>query len=258
MTHERLDAMRLLDLFCCAGGAGMGYHRAGFAVYGVDIEPQPNYPFAFHQGDVLEVIATLIAGGQVEFVWPDGRTESLSRADFIAAHASPPCQFHSITANAHSVAHVDLLEPTRLLLIDLGLPYVIENVEGAPLADPVLLCATMFGLRAADVDGVELQLQRHRLFETSFAVALAPAPCAHDSTPVGGVYGGSRHRKPEHRDNPERRGGYVPARSVRETLLGIDWMRTDHELAQAIPPAYTEWIGRELLEELAALGVLAA
>lgn len=245
-----MSAPKLLDLFCCAGGAGMGYHRAGFEVFGVDIEPQPRYPFAFHQGDVLEVVACLLAGGAVDFTRPDGTVVWLRREDFAIWHASPPCQIFSASANAHSKEHVDLLTPTRPLLVQSALPYIIENVERAPLLDPILLCATMFGLRAPDVDGVELQLQRHRLFETSFPVAMAPAPCAHDASPIAGVYGGSRHTKPEHRDGP-RRGGYTPALPVRAQIMGIDWMRTEHELNQAIPPAYTEWLGIQALEHLA-------
>lgn len=238
--------MRLLDLFCCAGGAGMGYHRAGLDVFGVDLEPQPRYPFPFHQGDVLEVLATLLTGGRVDFTHPDGRVEWLALADFDVVHASPPCQLFSISANAHGTENVDLLTPTRPLLEQTGLPFIIENVVGAPLREPVLLCATMFGLRAPDVDGVVLQLQRHRLFETSFPILLAPSPCAHDGSPVAG-HGGSRHEKPEHRDNPARRGGYTPALHVRAQIMGIDWMRSEHELNQAIPPAYTEWLGQQAL-----------
>lgn len=224
--------LRLLDLFSCAGGAGMGYHRAGFEVVGVDIEPQPHYPFEFHQADALAFAA-----------------EHADEFDVI--HASPPCQLYSASANAHTVKHPDLLGPTRELLQSLGKPYIIENVERAPLLEPVLLCGTMFGLSAADVDGVELQLQRHRLFETSFPIVMAPAPCAHDGRPVGGSYKGARRRTPEARDQ-KRRGGYTPALSVRSALLGIDWMdaRDEHELAQAIPPVYTEWIGRQLLDSL--------
>lgn len=222
--------MRILDLFCCAGGAGEGYARAGFEVVGVDKDPQPRYPHKFVQADA---IAYVLEHGH----------------EYDAIHASPPCQLYSVTANAHTAKHPDLLAPTREALIKVGVPYVIENVELAPLINPVKLCGTMFGLRAPDVDGVELQLKRHRLFETSFPIGLAPAPCAHDSTPVGGSYTGSRHRKPEHRDNPERRGGYTPALSVRGALLGIDWMN-EHELAQAIPPVYTQWIGEQLMAEL--------
>jgi DNA (cytosine-5)-methyltransferase 1 len=213
----------------------MGYARAGFDVVGVDLTPQPRYPFEFIQGDALEYVA---AHGH----------------EFDVVHASPPCQRYSITANAHDVEHPDLLEPTRLALIEVGRPYVIENVEGAPLVDPVMLCGSMFGLRAPDVDGVELRMERHRLFETSFPVPLAPAPCFHDSTLVGGSYKGSRHRKPEHRDNPARRGGYTPHITVRGALMGIDWMN-EHELAQAIPPAYTEWLGRQLIDHLSREGV---
>jgi len=225
---------RLLDLFCCAGGAAEGYYRAGFDVVGVDKDPQPHYPFEFIQADAIE------------YLLEHGR-------EYDIRHASPPCQLYSISANSHSVNHPDLLAPTRDALIEVGGPYIIENVELAPLINPIMLCGTMFGLRAPDVDGVELQLQRHRLFETSFTLGLAPAPCAHDSTPVGGSYKGSRHRKPEHRDNPERRGGYTPAISVRGALLGIDWMN-EHELAQAIPPVYTEWIGLQAMEHI---GVIA-
>lgn len=220
----------LLDLYCCAGGAAEGYHRAGFDIVGVDRDPQPHYPFKFIQADAIE------------YLREHGH-------EFDMRHASPPCQPFSITANTHSVEHPDLLDVTRDALVAVGGPYIIENVVGAPLRDPVMLCGTMFGLRAPDVDGVELQMQRHRLFETSFPIGLAPAPCAHDSTPVGGSYKGSRHRKPEHRDNPARRGGYTPALSVRGALLGIDWMN-EHELAQAIPPVYTEWIGRQALEHI--------
>ncbi|MFE4469526.1 hypothetical protein ACFRFH_11995 [Leifsonia sp. NPDC056824] len=223
---------RLLDLFCCAGGAGMGYHRAGFDVVGVDIDPQPNYPFEFHQGDALEYLRH-------------------HRHVFDAVHASPPCQLYSTTANAHDASgHPDLVEPTRGAILEAGLPYVIENVEGAPLVDPLLLCGTMFGLRAPDVDDVPLALRRHRLFESNVWL-MGAGGCAHDNTQVAGSYTGGRHRTPEHRDNPARRGGYTPAKSVRAALLGIDWKMTEHELAQAIPPAYTEFIGAQLIEALA-------
>lgn len=223
----------------------MGYHRAGFEVFGVDNVFQPSYPFDFVQADALDVMAELLRGDRVVI-----GGEALVLGDFDLVHASPPCQVFSKTAHAHTKEHVDLLTPIRPMLIESGVPYIIENVEGAPLLDPVKLCATMFGLRAADVDGVELQLFRHRLFETSFPIGLAPAPCAHDNTIIAGVYGGSYHKKPEHRDDPTRRGGYTPAREVRAALLGIDWMRTEHELNQAIPPAYTEWLGHEALAYL--------
>lgn len=222
---------RLLDLFCCAGGAGVGYARAGFEVVGVDIDPQPNYPFEFHQADALTYL-------------------SEHGNEFHVIHASPPCQAYSITRHSHSVEHPDLLAPTRAALVQLGSPYVIENVEGAPLIDPLTLCGSEFGLRANDVDGIPLVMRRHRLFESNIWL-MGAGGCFHDQTLVGGSYTGNHHRKPGHRDNPARRGGYTPALSVRAALLGIDWKMTEHELAQSIPPAYTEFIGLQLLEQLA-------
>src|SRR5690554_2039294 len=121
---------RLLDLFSCAGGAGVGYARSGFDVVGVDNKPQKHYPFEFHQDDALRYLAEH---------WEE----------FDAIHASPPCQVYSATKHAHAGAgnHPDLLEPTREAVRATGLPYVIENVEGAPLLDPLTLCGSEFGLR---------------------------------------------------------------------------------------------------------------
>lgn len=221
--------MRLLDLFCAAGGAGWGYHLAGFDVVGVDVTPQPRYPFEFVQADAIEYMET-------------------HGHEFDAIHASPPCQAYSITKNAHTVEHPDLLDPTRDALEATGKPWVIENVEGAPLREPLTLCGTEFGLRARDVDGVMLALKRHRLFESNVFL-MGAGGCSHDGTPVAGSYTGSRHRTPADRDNPERRGGYTPHRSVRAELMGIDWMN-ERELALAIPPVYTEFIGRQLMAEL--------
>ena len=226
----------MLDLFCGAGGAAMGYHRAGFDVVGVDINPQPHYPFEFHQGDALR--------------WRD-----LSRFD--AIHASPPCQAYSIATNAAHFHkdHPELVGPTRDLLMTTGLPWVIENVMGAPLLDApaldgragVLLCGATFGLEACDLDGTPLVLRRHRLFESS--VILSQPQCGCDryrrrGIGIGGVYGGG----PENRSNADRHfgGGYTPPQSVRRELMGIDWMN-GAELCQAIPPAYTEWIGAQLV-----------
>lgn len=225
---------RLLDLFCCAGGAGVGYHRAGFEVVGVDIEPQLNYPFEFHQADALEFLAE-------------------HGHEFDAIHASPPCQLYSITKHAHTRKHPDLLIPTRDAVRASGLPYVIENVEGAPLIDPLTLCGSEFGLTALDVDGVPLALRRHRLFESN-AFLMGAGGCSHDpDVIVGGSYTGvyAHFTKPAGRDDPARRGGYTPAVPVRANLLGIDWPMSEHELAQAIPPSYTEWIGAQLMAVLA-------
>lgn len=224
---------RLLDLFSCAGGAGMGYARAGFEVVSVDNEPQPHNPFEFHQADAIEFLAEH---------W----------REFDAVHMSPPCQPFSITKHAHTNEHPDLLVPAREAAIATGLPYVIENVKGAPLLDPLTLCGTEFGLRALDVDGVPLALRRHRLFESNVWL-MGAGGCYHDDTQVAGSYTAGRHRTPEHRDNPARLGGYTPRLSVRAELLGIDWPMNEHELAQAIPPAYTEFIGAQLLEHLASI-----
>ncbi|WP_104128074.1 DNA cytosine methyltransferase [Cryobacterium sp. Y57] len=221
---------KLLDLFCCAGGAGVGYSRAGFEVYGVDIVPQKNYPFEFHQADALE------------YLREHGH-------EFDAIHASPPCQVYSKTAHLHDNPHPDLLVPTRAALIESGLPYVIENVEGAPLFSPMTLCGSEFGLRAPDVDGLPLALRRHRLFESNIWL-MGAGGCQHDDTQVAGSYTAGRHRTPAHRDNPDRQGGYTPALSVRAELLGIDWKMNEHELAQAIPPAYSEFLGAQLLSSL--------
>lgn len=221
--------MRLLDLFCCEGGAGTGYAQAGFDVVGVDIAPQPRYPFEFHQADAIEYV-----------------TEHWR--EFDAIHASPPCQAYSITKHSHGKDHPDLLEPTRMALIATGLPYIIENVVGAPLIDPVLLCGTMFNLSAIDVDGEPLVLQRHRLFESNVWL-MSAGGCSHDGRQVAGVYGGSRHRNVSDRDSPSRRGGYTPLGSVRAELMDMPWA-TQHGLTQAIPPAYTEFLGRQLMNHL--------
>jgi DNA (cytosine-5)-methyltransferase 1 len=196
---------RLLDLFCGAGGAAMGYHRAGFDVVGVDIEPQPRYPFEFHQANAL--------------TFPlDG---------FDAIHASPPCQAYSWAARRWDVARADLVAPTRNLLRATGLPYVIENVPGAPLISPIRLCGEMFGL----------EVIRHRLFESTVPM-VAPAHLRHRGTVRDGTYvtvaghGG---------DNIRGRG----SRADKQRAMGIDWM-SDAELNQAIPPDYTEWIGLRL------------
>lgn len=218
---------RLLDLYSCAGGAAVGYHRAGFDVVGVDINPQPRYPFEHHVGDALEFLA---AHGH----------------EFDAIHASPPCQAYSVTRHSHSVEHPELIAPTRALLVASGRPYVIENVEGArlQLVDPLLLCGSMFGLAAADQDGTPLALRRHRLFESNVWL-MGAGGCVHDARLVGGVYGGG----PMQRNRSEKRGGYTPHWSVQARLLDIDWMK-HKELTQAIPPAYTEWIGSQLIRHL--------
>src|SRR5690606_38371919 len=134
--------MRILDLFCKAGGCSVGYHRAGFEVIGVDIDPQPNYPFEFIQADAIETLKSMLRNDN-----------KLAGYTFDAIHASPPCQKYSgiqglaVARNGGYKDHVDLVEPTRTLITDSGLPYVIENVVGAPIHNPVTLCGSMFGLK---------------------------------------------------------------------------------------------------------------
>lgn len=248
---------KLLDLFCCAGGAGRGYSDAGFEVYGVDIQPQKNYPFAFHQGDVLAVMAQLLAGEKVAFIHRDGQVEMLGLADFAAIHASPPCQRHSALHALPGVkakGHVDLIPQTREALKAAGLPYIIENVIGAPV-EGIMLCGTMFGLGTGDAE-----LQRHRLFETSWFIWNHPV-CQHGRPAVIGVYGGHlRDRRRvigvygkgcEQRGGLRHKHGRAKNFSIEQgrEAMGIDWM-TQAELSQAIPPAYTEFLGRLMLDHI--------
>lgn len=235
---------RLLDLFSGEGGAAAGYIRAGFEVTGVDMLPLGDrYPGTFVQGDALEYLA-----------------EHGHEYDVI--HASPPCQAYSIATAGSPKArakHPRLIGATRELLLATGRPYVIENVSQArpELVDPILLCGRMFGLEAPDEDGEPLVLDRHRLFESNVPLVAPPHP-KHDDRQVAGVYSGGRTRRPgqtaaEHRHECRaiRRGGYVPAsREVRQALMGIDWM-TDRGLNESIPPAYTAYLGRQLVEYLA-------
>jgi len=210
---------RLLDLFCGAGGASMGYHRAGFDVVGVDLHHQPRYPFQFVQADALTF--TL-----------DG---------FDAIHASPPCQRFSKSVDiADRAKHPDLIAATRDRLVTTGLPYVIENVPQAPLIDPVRICGSAFG---PDV----LQVARHRLFESN--VPLAGLPCRHE------LYV-PQYPPAWNRKNPLRfvavSGGWQHlSLEERGRAMGIDWMK-DTELSESIPPAYTEYVGRQLLSYISA------
>ena len=207
---------RLLDLFCGAGGAAMGYHRAGFEVVGVDNQPQKNYPFEFHQADALEYVAK---HGQ----------------EFDAIHASPPCQAYIQRNKNLPTRHPRLIEPTRDALLATNRPYVIENVPGAPLHSYVELCGTMFSLLVL----------RHRWFECSYLL-LPGLPHNHWGTVADGdfaaVYarGGKGHRHGRGIRAPKSAPGPPWAEA-----MGIDWMQPT-ELTQAIPPAYTEFIGKQL------------
>jgi len=220
--------VRLLDLFCGAGGAAVGYHRAGFDVVGVDIHPQPRYPFEFWQLDALDVIDRLGIGQTFH---------DKTLADFDAIHASPPCQAFTAYRRRKGArrAHPNLISETRTLLRESGLPYVIENVPAAPLENPIQLCGSSFGL----------DVRRHRWFESNLAL-LAP-PCDH---------GWQTPRFPQATNRTNQRstveiGVYRIPLDIQRQAMGIEWM-TLSELSQAIPPAYTEHIGRHLLAHLEA------
>lgn len=246
---------KLLDLFCCEGGASMGYHRAGFDVYGVDLFDdfsQKRYPFPSLKGDALDALSKIIDGGWLVF---ERRFEGnvfeqiISARQFDAIAASPPCQHASAGTRAQDRSkYPRLIEPTRELLNQTGLPYVIENVKGADLHDPILLCGSTFGLHALDDDGTKLEMWRHRLFESNVPLT-GNGGCLHGlhAQQVAGSYGGARRDKHEARN--VRHGGYVPSKRVQQELLGIDWM-TERGMHQSIPPAYTEHIGRQLITQL--------
>lgn len=218
----------LLDLFCGAGGAAMGYHRAGFDIVGVDNKPQPHYPF--------------------EFVLADAMTFPLDGFD--AIHASPPCQGYSIMRNLpwlRDKVYPILIEPTRERLIESGAMYVIENVPGARRSrlrpdgmQAGWLCGGMF----------ELPFYRHRYFETGW-FWMQPGHPTHQHTVRNGRKLGSRARDIVH-NGAQRVGANVGhAAGVRDAreAMGIPWMTRD-EITQAIPPAYTEYIGRQLMRAL--------
>lgn len=200
---------RLLDAFCCAGGATKGYQLAGFHVTGVDINPQPRYcGDEFHQGDA------------VEFIREHGH-----EFDFI--HASPPCQAHSNAQKIQKNEHPELIEPTREALEASGRPWVIENVVGAPLRSPVLLCGAMFGLRT----------YRHRLFEFSghFQVPVPDHPEHVAKTTKMG-------RPVKDGEFMHIVGNFTGVDLARE-IMDMPWANR-RELAEAIPPAYTKYIGK--------------
>ena len=219
---------RLLDLFCGAGGAGMGYHRAGFEVVGVDINPQPRYPFEVHQDDAI----------------------TFPLEGFDAIHASPPCQHYcALKTMLNAREHPDLIAQVRGRLRDSGKPFVIENVFGAPLEGAFMLCGSQFGLESNG-----FQLRRHRYFESNVSIWMLPE-CAHSQKTLG-VYGAKvrniaqekRHYAQDKATRGKPIGVVLPQRFGCEAM-GVDWM-TIAELSQAIPPAYTYFVGKQLIGAL--------
>jgi DNA (cytosine-5)-methyltransferase 1 len=219
---KNADKPRLLDLFCCAGGAAAGYSKAGFEVIGVDINPQPRYPFEFVQADALNLNTDFIGS-------------------FDAIHASPPCQSYSDLArrNGNAEEWPRLIEPIREVLVESGLPYVIENVEGAPLISPFVLCGTMFP---------SLRVIRHRLFEANFLILTPPHrkhPKVHTFDRRKAHYG----KTSEWKDFVQVTGGGNCTLAAAHEAMGINWM-TKREINEAIPPSYAEWIGRQMMNHI--------
>ena len=211
--------MKLLDLFCGVGGASVGYHQAGFEVYGVDLKHGKRYPFTYLRADVLDVLRD---------------EEYIHQFDVI--HASPPCQTHSITkhlrnAQGKSTSKIDLIPETRAALIASGKPYIIENVPGSPLINPIQLCGSSFGLK----------VRRHRLFESN--MPLVGSKCDHKTQgrPVG-IYGSLNDEIPK---------GGKTASTIDEArkAMDMDWAIWT-ELVEAIPPAFTKYLGGQIVNWL--------
>ena len=221
--QQRIDVARpkILDLFCGAGGAGMGYSQAGFDVTGVDIKPMPNYPFTFVQGDALAYLAE-------------------HGHEYDAIHASPPCQASSALTKGtnRGKRYVNLIPATRELLSTFDVPTVIENVQGSDLRRDLTLCGEMFGLGVI----------RHRYFEVSFPVA-QPAHKPHRGRVAG-------YRHGEWFDGPYFAvygdGGGKGSVEQWQQAMGITWTNVRKEIAEAIPPAYTAFIGTQLMTHLRA------
>lgn len=234
---------RLLDTFCCAGGCSEGYRRAGFEPYGIDIEEQPHYPFPFLQMDALESLDRLIKGGGLTF--SNGATLYLK--DFVAIHASPPCQGYSTTKNCSEVfgfqQHPLYLGDVRERLVVIGKPYVIENVSNAKYRKDKLkeglqagfLCGTMFGM----------PFYRHRLFETSF-FWMQPGHPKHNLVNAGS-YGAMKDGKIVKSCSMALMHNLKIIRDSAAFYFGTPWMNGD-ELTEAIPSIYTEYIGKYLMQ----------
>jgi DNA (cytosine-5)-methyltransferase 1 len=215
----------IADFYCGAGGAGAGYERAGFRVVGIDVKPQPHFPFEFIEHDAIELMDSWLAGEN---------NYGLELGDFAAWTGSPPCDDFTKARRMTGIDHGTawLLPATRERFEKSGLPWVIENVDDAPLRPDLIVCGCMVGLP---------RLKRERWFETSWhAFDLRPV-CYHPqpAIPVLG-HGVTSHYRKKHGS---------PTIAERRKAMGISWMNRD-ELALAIPPAYTEYVGGLLMEEL--------
>jgi DNA (cytosine-5)-methyltransferase 1 len=210
----------LVDLFCCQGGAAVGYHRAGFDIIGVDHKPQPNYPFTFERADAL--------------VWLAQHPSHVGDRPIAAIHASPPCQCFTLGRHIHNSGHKhqNLIPATRDLLRQFNGPWAIENVPLSPLINPTTMCGMMFGLRVF----------RHRKFECSFPLTVPP----HPKHPPGDNTGSS-HGYSTGANGYVTVAGHNFVRAAAEKAMGIDWHMSRYGLAQAIPPAYTEHVGKQMI-----------
>lgn len=216
--------LKLLDLFCCAGGCSMGYSDAGFDVTGVDLEPRRDYPFPFIEADALDILA-----------------DRAFLDTFHVITASPPCQRYTVAVHATGTAenHPDLVPPVREALESWGGPYVIENVPGAPLHNPLLVCGWAVGLR---------HIKRHRLFESNMPLMSPGCLCpTGDTVSVFGHSGEDRRKTTRQAHGVMRK--HVPISEVRD-LMGVPWITERDAVSESIPPAYTHYLGEQLLDLL--------
>ena len=239
-----MSAPVLLDLFCCQGGASRGYADAGFEVLGVDIEQQDFYPYPIVVGDAINILARLIDGEGITFVDPAGQEITKHMEDFAAIHASPPCQsFLNLGAVNRALGrdwdYPNLIRPTRELLQLTGVPWVIENVQDASahLMNPVRVCGT----------GLRRPLRRHRLFESS--IPLEGVACDHKRFSEPKYWTSWRPKGEKRLSTVVQVYGNAGGQHEWPAAMGIDWMDR-HGYVEAIPPAYTEHIGRQLIDHV--------
>jgi site-specific DNA-cytosine methylase len=239
-----VSAPKLLDLYCGAGGLSVGYARSGFDVYGVDLDESALgvYPFASNRGNALRVMARLLAGWPVEFVHRNGSVEALRLADFDAGAGSPPCQASTALTKGTNRGreYPQLIPVTRRFFARAGLPSVLENVQGSDLRRDLTLCGEMFGLAVI----------RHRYFELGGWTAVQPAHKPHRGR-VAGMRHGEWFTGPYFAVYGE--GGGKGTVAQWQAAMGIDWTDERRHIAEAVPPAYAEWIGTQLMQHLRAM-----